>query len=120
MKIQELEFNDDTSVLTFLPEDSSGYGKVSCSYKNLILEIVFEHNCNKSGKEMLGKIEFDYCVSFFVVDQNCFEHTRPPHEDRIYSISPIVSAGRSFNGYAVCFSNSRRTYVVYAEKFEIS
>jgi|SRR5690606_6150061 hypothetical protein len=115
-----IDVPDAPALLVSLPIDSAGYGSISCRYENIDFEIKFTYFCETSNQENIGTIMFNYCTSFFLVDQNCTDEFFPPSDDAIYLINTISSADREFQGYMVSFSNSRSTYIVYAKDCKVS
>lgn len=115
-----VEIPNAPALLVRLPIDPAGYGGISCRYEDLDLEVKFAFFCDVSKREKTGVVMFEYCPSFFLVDQNCTDEFFPPSDDAIYLIDTISSAGREFQGYMISFSNSRSTYIVYAKDCKVS
>jgi hypothetical protein len=107
------------SIYAELPVDKSGYGDISCKYDGLNLIVYFEYFDENQKCDTIGHLEFDYCISFFVVDQSAFPGPLPPRSGTIYSIDSIVSRGKPFSGFYFWFSNSEENFIVYARDCKI-
>lgn len=103
-----------------LPVDPAGYGDVSCSYKDLTLNLQFQYFDTHKRSDRVGRIILGYCISFFVIESSQNIAFLPPTTDIIYVVPPISFRERDFAGYCVEFSNSGQTYLAYAESCNLS